>query len=749
MTRPPLSARRAVGAALVLAALLTPSGAAQMDPNDPLMRVPLEHWGCTNCHATDEAQAALVAQRPGPDLSEAGARLSPAWMRRWIARPASVRNAPAMPRLFGEGAEEQRDLDALVSYLASLGRPAGGAVATEAQVIDGGRTLYHTLGCVACHGALESPAAVHGDDFLPHEVPADFVLHPFGDLAGKWYPAALAAYLREPQKVHRDGRMPQMDLSAAEADLVATYLLTRLGAADVAGASDAALVARGREVFGERGCQACHVIGGESFAPVQAAPLTTIAARAHRDPRGCLGTIEWDGPRYDFPSPQIRGMFQGVLFFALNAEVEDPELDALERRVYHLNCKACHEIDHEGGVSEGLRTYFVSLDDHADLGDEGRLPPHLNDVGEKLTTPWFEEVLQRSGRARPYIAARMPQYGAAVAGFPELFARKHGVEPNSDALWPVVDDDAALLGRELMGPQAMACMNCHTYKDYPPLGTPGPDITHFAERLRYAWWNAYIRDPAAKKPGTRMPSFMNGDQAAFQQYAGGDFQKQADALWSYFTLGEFMPAPEGVSKKQSLTLQVGDTPRILRTFVEGAGTRAIAVGFPVGVHYAFDAAKCRLAEVWRGEFLDASGAWAGRGGNSTDPEGALLWKAPKGPLFLRGAAPATWPETSGTVDYRGYARGGDAGPTFHYLLDGVEVHETITPHAEPTPYLERALVLDGLEPGAPLCVRPGAVLRNLAVDGAAQRLVPAADGETWLELVPKSSTLTVTLEVAP
>ena len=44
---------------------------------------------------------------------------------------------------------------------------------------------------------------------------------------------------------------------------------------------------------------------------------------------------------------------------------------------------------------------------------------------------------------------------------------------------------------------------------------------------------------------------------------------------------------------------------LLRTFMKGVGTHAIAVEYPEGIHAAFDALKVRFALAWRGRFLDA------------------------------------------------------------------------------------------------------------------------------------------------
>ncbi len=58
---------------------------------------------------------------------------------------------------------------------------------------------------------------------------------------------------------------------------------------------------------------------------------------------------------------------------------------------------------------------------------------------------------------------------------------------------------------------------------------------------------------------------------------------------------------------------------------------AILVGTPVGLHFAFDSRACRLVEAWRGAFVDAAGAWSGRGGMNVEGRGPVIWKAPTGP----------------------------------------------------------------------------------------------------------------------
>ena len=71
-------------------------------------------------------------------------------------------------------------------------------------------------------------------------------------------------------------------------------------------------------------------------------------------------------------------------------------------------------------------------------------------------------------------------------------------------------------------------------------------------------------------------------------------------------------------------------PYIYRTglHIPGIGRvpKAITVGFPSGIHYAFDADRCILVAAWKGKFIDAKGDWNGRGGKGAKVLGQLIYK---------------------------------------------------------------------------------------------------------------------------
>ncbi len=648
-------------------------------------RVLLEEKGCTNCHVAGGAFAAAVGRRRAPSLGPQRS-FGAEWLAKWIADPAALHPSPDMPAMNLEA----QDTQAIVAWLTSSGTE-GSTLANEPQVLAQGRALYHRVGCVACHGALESPAAVLGSEFLPRELPAAAVSSPLGDLAGKWAAKPLADFLRAPHEQHADGRMPSLNLTASEADLVATYLLAHFAPAPAAPTRNAA-----RPEAAAR-CAACHEIEG-----VPAQPGARLTLPELRPARGCLDPQDTHTPRYALTGEERHALELG-LRAAQQARATRAPLDAAERAFRKYRCGACHARDGAGGVGEELRPYFVSNDERVDIGDEGRLPPDLSGVGFRLTTHWLGEMIARSGRSRPYLAARMPQFPLHGVGFlAHELARREGVQPDSDLAEPALDaaaSDAALAaGRALMGRGAHACISCHLFKDAPSGGTPGPRLDQFAERLRYEWYRAYIVDPVRYKPGTRMPSFQTRGKSAVTRVLGGDFRAQADAMWSYFTLGAFMPPPPDLDLGgHGMQIVVGERPIVLRAFLPDVGPRAIAVGMPSGLHFAFDASTARLCEAWKGDFVDASGAWAGRGGNELGGRGPSAWKAPDGALLcLRDAA--------AKVRFHGYELDAQGLPTFLWTIGAVEVRETIRTTLVPRPSLVRELHLSGLRVGETLRV---------------------------------------------
>lgn len=444
---------------------------------------------------------------------------------------------------------------------------------------------------------------------------------------------------------------------------------------------DGAAIERGRRAYAELGCEACHPLEGVKSTAKGPRPLAELGAHAGR---GCLAE-QPDGraPRFAFDAQQ-RAELRALLGDLPTACTEKERLDATLAR---LNCLACHARDGRGGPSEELRPYFRAAVE-ADLGNEGRLPPRLDDVGSKLHAAWMEKVLVEGALERPYLATRMPQYGAAnVAGLGELFERVDGSPADMTA--PVFTSERAEQGRKLAGAGGLSCIQCHVFDGVPSLGIPAVDLAHVRERIKPAWFEKLLLDPKSLGMNTRMPIFWDAQGiSTARTILDGDPRLQAEALWSYVSLGRSMPLPDGlVVPDAEYELTPTKDAVLCGVFLKNASPRSLLVGHPELVHYAFDLENTRMVCAWRGRFFNARGTWDGRAGGLEWPKSDELLEFERAPALAFLAAPdAPWPSEFGRA--AGFRRLGtryDAHrrPTFRYELRGIEVAESCVPLVRP------------------------------------------------------------------
>jgi hypothetical protein len=259
----------------------------------------------------------------------------------------------------------------------------------------------------------------------------------------------------------------------------------------------------------------------------------------------------------------------------------------------------------------------------------------------------------------------------------ELFAAADRREP------PVEMDTSGLerhqrghYGRDLMGVTGVGCVTCHGLKDERALGPPSIDLTHTVERLQPGYFKELLLDPQGTTPGTLMPPlFMNRKKA----------DEEVEQLWVYLKELDQRRLPDGLLREGEYELKPSEsgTPILIRTFLEGAGFQAVAVGYPEGLHVAFDALEMRWALAWKGRFLDAMSTWDERHATPAKPLGEELVELPAGIPFAMLLKPDDeWPvetgESAGYV-FRGYRIGDDGVPVFLYDYVGMQIEDRLAP----------------------------------------------------------------------
>ncbi|MGA1466655.1 MAG: PA14 domain-containing protein [Phycisphaerales bacterium] len=399
---------------------------------------------------------------------------------------------------------------------------------------------------------------------------------------------------------------------------------------------------RGGTLFLELGCMNCHVPRMAKMFAERGGPRAK--GFDELDPsKGCLAeSVPEASPLYAFAQGERDAIREVVASRELLLEPLAPA-EELDRTLAMLQCVVCHVRDGAGGPTEATRELFVSAEE-ADMGDQGRYPPTLTGVGDKLRTEAIRATLDGDARVRPYLATRMPVYGAGTtARLPVLFEvadaiPAHGVEP-------AFSEESVEDGRLIAGTEGLGCITCHTLAGHKSLGIPAVDLAAMHKRLRPGWFRELLLQPARYQPGTRMPQFWLPNERIMPQIEGGDPRRQIDAVWNYLSLGASMPLPEGlVVEAGAYHLDPSERPILFGTFMKGVSPRTICVGFPQRLHVAYDAQANRLAKAWRGEFMDAEGTWHARAGMLEEPLGEdVVEFAPADAIAVVASAESPWP----------------------------------------------------------------------------------------------------------
>lgn len=501
-------------------------------------------------------------------------------------------------------------------------------------------------------------------------------------------------------------------------------------------AVDAAKAAAGRDRFGKLNCASCHAVsdGAGALAARTARPLAELAGRTEA---GCLADRPPKGaPAFALSASQRAALRRAVKGAASLAKAPDAALK-VSLTSSRLGCLACHARDGVGGPLATGRDGWFQVVGEADLGEEGKLPPHLEKVGGKLRREWTARLLEEGTKVRPYMATRMPRFGKANVGhLPE--ALETADVAASARPEPALAERDAKFGRKLVGRDGVSCVACHTFAQHGSLGIPALGLDRMHERLRWDWFRRYMPDPAALRPGTRMPSFWPEGKAANTEILGGDVEGQIRSIWAWLAGGAKAEMPAGLQRSRQ-EIVVGQEAVIYRHFIEGAGSRAIGVGYPGQANLAFDANQLRLALIWQGGFIDMARHSTDRGVGYEPPLGDNVVRLPEGPAFALLPGPgAPWPAPlarDGAPRFLGYTLDAARRPTFRYRVGpGVEVLDTPLPKAvDVDVVLTRTLEVSGAATGGwwfraavgEIQAGPDGVF---VVDGKARMRFTGADG---------------------
>ncbi|MEM7602056.1 MAG: c-type cytochrome [Verrucomicrobiota bacterium] len=600
--------------------------------------------GCASCHGG----SSVVVPRKGPSLVDLSQRIERSWLVSFLKDPESARKGSNMPKMF-HGVDDA-DLEAVVAYLGSLGKGIKFRAERHANA-ERGSALYHEKGCIACHDPTADYRSPHGSG--ESLIPALALTHP--DFQTKTSLEALTLFLSSPSTYRPDGRMPHFKLDRQEAIDVAAHLMDYQGSdpRELPGvkpwpSAEQDLIDAGKAMVSRLNCASCHELPGLE----KMEPISLLGSSENLD-RSCLSVTPFTGlPHYVLTDNQRESLrlFLGGGYSELDAGVE--------LTLAAMNCYACHEREGVGGPTNATNHFFVGDES---LGDSGRLPPPLNDIGHKLQEDWMKSVFEGSeeSRVRPYLKTQMPAYpGHAEALTTWLQAADQGPKVKETVMQP--DDIEA--GRKLLGIHGGTnCITCHNWEEQRSLGIPALDISNLDERLRPSWFREYLLNPASYRPGTLMPPMWPGGLSTVPDVLDGNTERQIAAIWGFIKDGQGIPEgfPDRAGGRFELVPQ--DRPIIQRTFLEKTGTKAILVGFPGEIHLAYDGNVGKPSLIWRGAFFDAYDTWFTRAAPFEKPLSEEVY---------------AFPEEGNRNRFKGYRVDQEGDPTFLIEADGRKITES-------------------------------------------------------------------------
>ena len=660
----------------------------------------LGELGCVSCHATGKEQAANLMPKQGPLLDKVGERLRPEWLVDYLKSPHDVKPGTTMPHALAGLSDTERDRTAaaIAHFLAATGAFDNDPLTEAAQANAAeGLKIYERAGCAVCHGSRTKDAVP-----LPDQMP-------LVDLEKKWSPRALDEFLKNPLHSRPSSRMPALSLKDHDRRHVVASLLTTSPAPTATFSADASLVEEGRKAFAAAGCASCHDLKGSDGKRIEPASKPKPLAELMAMDSGCLATVARKGvPHYPLDDTQRAAVTAAIRWLASPAAESVPTREqAIDRMLTSLNCYACHNRDGRGGT---IPAVAITDDDGEpilkdatrdalftsavqELGDEGRLPPTLTGVGDKLTAGFLREVLVEGGKDRgAYMHTLMPKWHTSVA---EPLAKLLAEDAKTPVSVPALAGHSQLeveeQGRGLVGSKALGCIKCHSFGGDKGQSLGVIDMVRMPHRLRHEWFLAYVANPQQFRPGTRMPAAWPEGKTFYSDVLDGTAAGQIEGVWRY--LAGAKPRPPIGASANPIELVPADRPIIYRNFIEGAGPRAIAVGFPDKVHVAWDADQMRLALVWRGAFIDAGKHWTGRGQGFQSPLGDGVFTPDAAPsIAVLGSPESSWPVAAQRgqpaggqgdgVRFRGYSLDAQGRPTFNWSSDGMRIGEKIEPIVE-------------------------------------------------------------------
>ncbi len=451
-------------------------------------------YGCRGCHKVEGKER----KKLGPPIRKIGGKVRVDWLFRWLRNPRGYLPKAKMPE-FLLSDREAADIALLLVPQGTSDKPVSGSVAR-------GRLLFNELRCVTCH-AVEGKGGNIGPDL--------------SKVGSKLRPEWLLKWLRDPQEIMPETRMPVFNFKEQEVRDLAAFLLEEYKDLEV----DEDLASRnvktvgkgnvrnGKVLIDKYGCTGCHEIEGVEDRGENGSELTRIGdihiSRLEfgeveiprkwrtipnwlynkiRKPR--LFKPDLKMPDYHFSDEQAEAVTTYLLSLTAEKVPAQYNLPLGERP---------SDYNPQGDFGKVLEKYRC-LVCHRIRGKGGTLAPDLSQEGSRVRKEWFVDYMKKPDTIRPILVERMIRLKIPDAEIQTLdsYFRTTLVDDRVENLAGAVrgmhlrDPEAISKGRTLYF-EKYGCDACHQINLIG--GTIGPDLTNAGKRLRPEWVVQWLRNP--------------------------------------------------------------------------------------------------------------------------------------------------------------------------------------------------------------------------------------------------------------
>lgn len=187
----------------------------------------------------------------------------------------------------------------------------------------------------------------------------------------------------------------------------------------------------------------------------------------------------------------------------------------------------------------------------------------------------------------------------------------------------------------------------------------------------------HYRHTTARTGGTkrgantfRLEYFQKGPKGGLALYRSG-------GSMGYHPLTDTFRDPKAAAFPEILIGPEDGKAAIYRNTIKDVSPRAISIGLPEEVNYAFSASTVSLELLWEGKFINAGQHWTHRGSGQTSPAGENTVSLGRGVGIAHLSDPQTWPKESRGIRFQGYDLDEKNRPTFRYKFADCAIEESL------------------------------------------------------------------------